>query len=254
MRYRPEIDGLRAIAIVPVVLFHTGMPLIHGGYVGVDIFFVISGFLITQTIVGDENFSPMDRIARFYERRIRRIIPALILVVATTLAVGLGLLLPTELMQLAKSAIATALFTSNFWFWSQLGYFAGAAESMPLLHTWSLAVEEQFYIVFPLVMILIGMQRRATQQATIALLAIVIFILSVYLTARSPGVAFYWPTRAWELLVGAGLALIETRFLPMREVVSIAGSTAIIVSFFTFDRMTPFPGYAALAPCLAPRR
>ncbi len=121
---------------------------------------------------------------------------------------------------------------------------------MPLLHTWSLAVEEQFYIAFPLLMILIGKQGRIVQQSTILVLAVSMFMLSVYLTIHSPGVAFYWPTRAWELLVGAGLALTETGVRPLRETASIAGSTAIIMSFFIFDRMTPFPGYAALAPVL----
>jgi peptidoglycan/LPS O-acetylase OafA/YrhL len=250
MRYRAEVDGLRALAVIPVMLFHAGAPFIPGGYIGVDIFFVISGFLITLTILADENFSPTDRIARFYDRRIRRIIPALALVVSLALAAGVKLLLPAELMQLGKSAAATALFVSNFWFWSQSGYFQEPAESMPLLHTWSLAVEEQFYIGFPLLMIIIGKGRCAASLLVISLLVIALFALSVYLTKHSPGVAFYWPTRAWELLVGAALALTEDGPRPMRETISMTGLVSIIVSLFVFDRTTPFPGYAALAPVL----
>ena len=250
MRYRAEIDGLRALAVVPVILFHAGAPYILGGYVGVDVFFVISGFLITLTILADEDFSPIDRIARFYERRIRRIIPTLALVVLVAIAAGVKLLLPAALMQLGKSAAATALFVSNFWFWSQSGYFQDAVESMPLLHTWSLAVEEQFYIGFPLLMIIIGNGRRLASLLVISLLAVGTFAVSVYLTKHSPGVAFYWPTRAWELLLGAALALTEARLRPMRETISIAGLISIVASLFVFDRMTPFPGYAALAPVL----
>ena len=250
MKYRSEVDGLRAIAVVPVILFHAGVPYFNGGYVGVDIFFVISGFLITLSILADENFSPGERVARFYERRIRRIVPALVLVVLTTLLVGLLLLLPSELMELGESAVATALFASNFWFWSKSGYFAAPAEWMPLLHTWSLAVEEQFYIVFPLLMIAIGKGRRVASLIVVCLLVAVIFLASVYLTKHKAGVAFYWPTRAWELLLGASLALATPGPRQAREAVSLAGLLAIAVSFFTFDRMTPFPGYAALAPVL----
>jgi peptidoglycan/LPS O-acetylase OafA/YrhL len=250
MRYRPEIDGLRAFAVIPVILFHAGAPHIYGGFVGVDIFFVISGFLITLTLLADENFSPADRIARFYERRIRRIIPALTVVVLVVLAVGVKLLLPAELVQLGKSAAATALFVSNFWFWTQSGYFGAPAQSMPLLHTWSLAVEEQFYIGFPLLMIVIGTKRRVAPFVVVSMLAAFIFVVSVYLTKHRPGVAFYWPTRAWELLIGAALALPEPAPRPMREAISVAGLVSIIVSFLAFNDMTPFPGHAALVPVL----
>ena len=191
---------------------------------------------------------------KLLRRRIRRIIPALTLVVSVVLAIGVKLLLPAELMQLGKSAAATALFVSNFWFWSQSGY-SRHRKSMPLLHTWSLAVEEQFYIGFPLLMIFIGKKRRPASLRVISLLAVGVFAVSVYLTKHSAGVAFYWPTRAWEFLVGAALALTEPGPRPMREAVSIMGLVSILVSLFAFDRMTPFPGYAALArPYLAQRR
>jgi peptidoglycan/LPS O-acetylase OafA/YrhL len=250
MRYRPEVDGLRALAVVPVMLFHAGVPYIGGGFVGVDIFFVISGFLITLSLLADENFSPIDRFARFYQRRLRRIIPALALVVTATLVGGVAVLLPHELIQLGKSAVATSLFVSNFWFWSQSGYFAASAQSMPLLHTWSLAVEEQFYIVFPLLLIVLGKGRRIVSFIVVSSVAAAIFVFSVYLTMHKPGVAFYWPTRAWELLLGSMLALAGSAPRRTREVISIAGLLLIAFSLFAFDRTTPFPGYSALVPVL----
>ena len=250
MRYRSEVDGLRALAVVPVMLFHAGVPYIVGGFVGVDVFFVISGFLITLSLLADENFPAIDRLAQFYQRRIKRIIPALALVVTATLVGGVALLLPDELIQLSKSAVATSIFASNFWFWSQSGYFTAPAQSMPLLHTWSLAVEEQFYVAFPLLLIMLGKGRRIVSFVVVGSVTAAIFVFSVYLTMHKPGVAFYWPTRAWELLLGSMLAL--TRSAPPRtgEVISITGLLLIAFSFFAFDRTTPFPGYSALVPVL----
>ena len=250
MRYRSEVDGLRAVAVVPVVLFHAGVPYIGGGFVGVDIFFVISGFLITHSLLADENFSPIDRFARFYERRIRRIIPALALVVSTTLVGGVAVLFPDQLMQLSKSAVATSTFASNFWFWSQSGYFRPPAQSMPFLHTWSLAVEEQFYIAFPLLLIVLGKGRRIVSFIVVTSVAAIIFAANVYFTMHEPGVAFYWPTRAWELLLGSMIALTGSGPRRTREVISIAGLLLIAFSLFAFDVTTPFPGYSALVPVL----
>lgn len=253
MRYRPEVEGLRAIAVVPVILFHANTSFFSGGYVGVDVFFVISGFLITLTLLADENFPPRERIIRFYVRRIRRILPVLVLVVLATLVVGAILLLPDDLIRLAKSTVATALFVSNFWFWTQSGYFLRHAEFLPLLHTWSLAIEEQFYIIFPLTLIVIGKNRHYLSVVIMSFLAATLFISSVYLTKHYPGAAFYWPTRAWELLLGAVLALAipkdekSTNWL-IRELVAAGGIALIGVSVFAFDRITPFPGYAALVP------
>jgi peptidoglycan/LPS O-acetylase OafA/YrhL len=147
--YRPDIDGLRAVAVVPVVLFHSGVSLFSGGFVGVDVFFVISGYLITQILYREAKEGRFS-IARFYARRIRRIFPALFFALAGTIAAGLWILLPDELSALARSAIATAIFCSNLLFWNETGYFATEAIYKPLLHTWSLAVEELFYIFFPL--------------------------------------------------------------------------------------------------------
>ncbi|MGB4866995.1 MAG: acyltransferase, partial [Hyphomicrobium sp.] len=147
--YRPDIDGLRAVAVLAVVLFHAKLGAISGGYVGVDIFFVISGYLITSIVVreiGEGTFS----LADFYERRIRRIFPALFVVVFASLIAGWNILTPKDYADLAKSAMNTAIFMSNFAFNQTAGYFAPAAEAQPLLHTWSLAVEEQFYVIAPL--------------------------------------------------------------------------------------------------------
>lgn len=155
--YRPDIDGLRAVAIVPVVLFHAGVPQFSGGFVGVDVFFVISGYLITR-LLRQEIDAGTYSLAGFYERRIRRLFPALFAMLLATTAVAAWLLLPTDLADFGKSVLATSLFASNFLFWQESGYFGRAAEEIPLLHTWSLAVEEQFYIVWPLVIFLTPFQ------------------------------------------------------------------------------------------------
>ena len=147
LSYRPEIDGLRAIAVIPVVLFHLGLGL-SGGYVGVDIFFVISGYLITSLILGDLRAGTFS-IVNFWERRIRRIAPAAMVTVAVTLAMGSVLLLPSDLADLGRSAMAQAVLVANHYFNATAGYFSAPAETKPLLHFWSLAVEEQFYLIFP---------------------------------------------------------------------------------------------------------
>src|SRR5713101_1313888 len=148
MQYRPDLDGLRSLAILPVLLFHYGIRGLTGGFVGVDVFFVISGFLITSLLlrdIEDRNFS----IIKFYERRARRILPALFFMLAVTTVLSVLVLLPRELSNYGKSLTAATAFVSNFFFWTESGYFDRAAEFKPLLHTWSLAVEEQFYILFP---------------------------------------------------------------------------------------------------------
>lgn len=159
MIYRREIDGLRAVAVLPVVLFHAGFELFSGGYVGVDIFFVISGYLITTIILAElenDRFS----LTGFYERRARRILPALALVVLACIPAALWLMNPAQLTDFSNSIIAVSLFSSNLLFWRESGYFSAAAEEKPLLHTWSLAVEEQYYILFPLFLMLLWRSRR----------------------------------------------------------------------------------------------
>ena len=185
LKYRPDIDGLRAVAVVPVVLFHAGLGF-PGGFVGVDVFFVISGFLITSIIareIEDRDFS----ILRFYERRIRRILPALFFMLLVTTVAATALLIPVHLDEYGKSLAATALFLSNAYFYSTEGYFTEAAELKPLLHTWSLAVEEQYYIIFPpLLLLLYRMLPRIGLLAALTVFALASFVFSIWQTGQSP--------------------------------------------------------------------
>ena len=207
--YRRDIDGLRALAVVPVVLGHAGLSGFSGGFVGVDVFFVISGYLITG-ILARELASEQFSILRFYERRARRILPALFAMLAVCLIGGYFILTPEMLKGLGKSTGATLLFASNMWFWRTAGdYFGNASELEPLLHTWSLAVEEQFYIAFPLILWAVASRGRGAMIALVAVLSALSFALSVWATPRLPGPNFYFAlTRAWELGLGALLALM----------------------------------------------
>jgi peptidoglycan/LPS O-acetylase OafA/YrhL len=253
LTYRPDIDGLRAIAVVPVVLYHFGVPGFGGGFVGVDVFFVISGFLITSLIFGELREGKFS-ILKFYERRVRRIFPALFTVIAATFAVAIAVFLPRDLTRLAESAAATAFFGSNFDFWQQAGYFDVGADLKPLLHTWSLAVEEQFYLVFPALLYLLHTKSRTTLLSLVWALAIVSFGLSVWAVGRYPSAAFYLaPYRTWELMLGAVLALGEFPVPKARwsgELISLAGLGAVAWAVFDFTAATPFPGTNALFPCL----
>ena len=253
LSYRPDIDGLRAVAVVPVVLYHFRVPGFGGGFVGVDVFFVISGFLITSLIFGEMHAGEFS-ILRFYERRVRRIFPALFTVVAATLAVGVLVFFPRDLLRLAESAIATALFASNFDFWLQSGYFDVGADLKPLLHTWSLAVEEQFYLVFPALLRLLHTRRRRSLLSFVVALAVVSFGLSLWAVSRHPSAAFYLaPYRTWELMLGAILALGEfpqPKSHLAADALSLTGLAAIGWAVFGFSETTPFPGANALFPCL----
>lgn len=248
---RPEIDGLRAIAIIPVVLFHAelGFP---GGYVGVDVFFVISGFLITSLIWKDVKVGSFS-ITEFWERRIRRIMPALVAMILTCLVLGWCVLLPQDFKKLAESVVAQALGLSNVYFWQQAGYFS-ADVIQPVLHTWSLAVEEQFYLLFPFLLIVAWRFGRTAIVALLILLAALSFTLCIYLTRTHLMAAFYLlPTRAWELLVGSLLAMLPSCKQSITWVdqgLSVVGGAAIIVAMFAYDKSTPFPGAAAMLPCL----
>jgi peptidoglycan/LPS O-acetylase OafA/YrhL len=247
IQYRPEIDGLRALAVCSVILYHAGFG--GGGFVGVDVFFVISGFLITSIIdreIAQGNFS----IAHFYERRARRILPALTCVVMAALLAGWFLLLPDAFDDLGRSAVATALFVSNIFFWHEVGYFSPNAELLPLLHTWSLAIEEQFYVFFPLLLLLVGRWQKPVLWV-IGLGSLALSFVALHLV---PSIAFYMlPPRAWELMAGALLAIgalptVAGR-LP-RNLLAAAGLSLILAAVFLYTSDTPFPGAAALLPCL----
>lgn len=254
MRYRREIDGLRAVAVLPVILFHTGLEALSGGFVGVDVFFVISGYLITGIILADledKRFS----LLHFYERRARRILPALFTVILASLPAAWVLLPPVYLKDFAQSVVSVAVFSSNILFWQESGYFNTAAELKPLLHTWSLAVEEQYYLVFPLFLIVVWrMGRLATGVAMVAL-GLGGFLLADWLVGSQPAAAFFLlPTRGWELLSGALLAVV----LPVRPVAGLArglreaagglGLALVAYAVATYDHTTPFPSRYTLLP------
>lgn len=254
MRYRAEIDGLRALAVVPVILFHAGFPLFKGGFVGVDIFFVISGYLITSIIL-DELEKGKFSIVTFYERRARRILPALFFVMAVCLAFSWMWLIPSEFKDFCASIIGVILFSSNILFWQTSGYFATEVELKPLLHTWSLAVEEQYYVFFPILLLL--MWRFCKRSITwIIFGGVVGSMLLAHLGATYKPIANFYllPSRAWELGVGALVAMHLSRTdrrLPsetLSQLFAFLGFSLIIVSIFWYDKHTPFPSLYALAP------
>ena len=253
MKYRADIDGLRAIAVLSVIFFHTGIPGFSGGFVGVDVFFVISGYLITSIILKDIQ-SGQFSIARFYERRIRRIFPALFPVISFTLVVATFLFDPISFESFGKSITATTIFGSNILFWRESGYFDASAITKPLLHTWSLAVEEQFYIFFPL--LLIAINRFSKNRYFQWILGICVFSLltSIYGVYTHQVATFYLvPTRAWELLFGSLLSLgviPELKSNVHRNIVSIIGLGLIIFSVGFYNESTLFPGISAMAPVM----
>ena len=258
MHYRREIDGLRALAVVPVILFHAGFGFVRGGFVGVDVFFVISGYLITGIILADLA-SGRFSIARFYERRARRILPALFLVMAASLPFAWWWLLPSDLKEFAQSLIAIPLFVSNILFLRKSGYFDTAAELKPMLHTWSLAVEEQFYLLFPLLLMLAWRLRRNWLLALLLGIALASLAGAQWGTLHHPMASFFLlPTRAWELAMGASIACYrQHRGDPtnapatapwVTQAASLAGLILILSSTLSYSEATPFPGLYALAP------
>lgn len=243
--YRPDIDGLRAVAVSSVVLFHAVPGTLPGGFVGVDIFFVISGYLIAGIVTSDlqaKSFS----LATFYQRRIRRIFPALIVVLAATVLVGLRLLPPDELHSLGKNAVASVLFAANLMLLSEVNYFDVDAHLKPLLHLWSLGIEEQFYLIWPLILWAIP-QRQRPIAAIVGLVSS--FALNLIMVGTHPAATFFLPfTRAWELMAGALLVFVRPLSRSVRESAAIIGILAIESSFFLFNAKTPFPGWAAALP------
>lgn len=255
MKYRPEIDGLRALAVVPVILFHAGFDLFSGGYVGVDVFFVISGYLITTIIIEDielKNFS----IISFYERRARRILPALFFILLITLLFSVFLLPPHALKDVGQSVFSVSLFLSNFFFYIETDYFANTSELAPLLHTWSLSIEEQFYILFPFILILIKNFSQFIKFVIILVILIFSLIASIWWVKIDSQFSFFMPfTRFWEIMTGSLLAVSRNswnriNFMFVKETLSLAGLIIILFCIFFYNKQTVFPGYNAILPVL----
>ncbi|WP_218352566.1 acyltransferase family protein [Alteromonas lipotrueiana] len=255
MFYRKEIDGLRALAILPVIWLHADLPYLSGGYLGVDVFFIISGFLITSIIVHEINKDKFSLIS-FYERRARRILPALLFVIAvTSIFVPLVSSNPDYLNSYGLSVLSTLAFSSNLYFWQTSGYFGSVSELSPMLHTWSLAVEEQFYIFFPLVtLFLLPLGKKKFFYTLLVFLAISL-VIAQWGASYSPTGNFYLlPSRGWELLAGAIAALIFSgkRISLIKDTyksaLSMIGFLLIIVSYFLFDASTPHPSFLTLLP------
>jgi len=248
-RYRPDIDGLRSLAVGLVVLGHTGL-VFSGGFVGVDVFFVISGFLITRLILSGYGAGTLT-LKQFWIRRVRRILPAAAVAVAATLLAGMVLLRPRELAALAESAIAQQLCLANFYFWVQGGYFDLPSEHKPLLHTWSLAVEEQFYLIWPLVLLLVCRRGKKATALAIGALGVGSLIMSEIMMRTSPSAAFYFmPQRMWELLLGAAILYCPQWSVRRSPLFGFAGLVLILASALTYTPRTTFPGLSALVPCL----
>jgi peptidoglycan/LPS O-acetylase OafA/YrhL len=249
MQYRPEIDGLRAVAVLPVILFHAGFSAFSGGFVGVDVFFVISGFLITGILISDLEKGRFS-ILRFYERRARRILPALFVVMLACLPFAYMWMLPSQLANFGQSLIAVVLFGSNILFWREGGYFAAAAELKPLLHTWSLAIEEQYYLLFPVFLLWAWRFGRRRVLRGIVGVAVLSLMLSELTGRRDPDANFYLiSTRAWELLAGSICAFLSHgRAQRSHEALAALGLALIVFGIFFLDGTMPFPGVYGLLP------
>jgi peptidoglycan/LPS O-acetylase OafA/YrhL len=252
MKYRKEIDGLRALAVLPVILFHAGFTTFSGGFVGVDIFFVISGYLIT-TIIVDEMDKGSFSLLNFYERRARRVLPALFFVMLCTLPFAWFWMRPQDLKSFSQSLEAVPLFGSNVLFYLTSGYFDTASELKPLLHTWSLAVEEQYYVLFPIFLMLAWKLGKKWIITLLALVAIVSAIAAQWGSATHPFFTFYLlPTRGFEILIGALISLYINRILITNKVyfqsVSLAGLALVLYAIFAFDKNTPSPSLYTLIP------
>ncbi|HET8704783.1 MAG TPA: acyltransferase, partial [Pseudomonadales bacterium] len=256
LNYREDIDGLRAIAVSSVVLYHFGIAGFGGGYVGVDIFFAISGYLIGSIVftqLGKNKFS----FSNFYIRRIRRLFPASFAMTVFALLVGYRLLLPAEFRELGQSILASTLYMSNVLFYMKAGYFDSASHMKPLLHTWSLSAEEQFYLIFPLAAWLCYRYAKRAMVAffSIACLASLI-AAAVYIHKDQSAVFYLYPFRAWEMFIGVVVGISKVSFGKLNENRLSSNGLALIglalvcypILFYTKD--TLFPGLAALSPCV----
>jgi len=250
-KYRTDIDGLRAVSILAVMCFHFGLPA-FGGYVGVDVFFVISGYVITLSLLGDLVAGKFSILA-FYERRVRRIFPALIFTFILCWLAAWLLFLPADFVDFSNSLLSSATFVSNIYFWKNSGYFDTSAQLRPLLHTWSLSVEEQFYVFMPIAVYLTHRFLRARWLLAFVPVLLASFALSAFATYTAPTANFFvLPTRAWELLLGA---LLVFAHLPaargrIAEALALCGAALIAFAIVAYSDATPFPGVSALAPCV----
>lgn len=256
MDYRREIDGLRALAVLPVILFHAGFETFSGGFVGVDVFFVISGYLITTIILAELEQGKFS-IVNFYERRARRILPTLFLVMLVCFPFAWFWLLPSDMKDFSQSLAAVSVFASNSLFLLESGYFDTSAELKPLLHTWSLAVEEQYYVLFPLLLMLFWKLGKHWILALLGILSVTSLALAQWAVYAKPEAAFYLlPTRGWELLIGgfAAFYLFQAKRKDFSkatcEVAGWLGVVLIIYAVFSYNKETPFPGLYALVPTL----
>jgi peptidoglycan/LPS O-acetylase OafA/YrhL len=252
LRHRADIDGLRAVAVLPVALFHAHFAFASGGFVGVDVFFVISGFLICS-LIAEELAQGEFSILRFYERRCRRILPALFAMFVGTSALGALWLMPPDLVGFGRSLLSSVLFVSNIYFWKDSGYFDGAAEFKPLLHTWSLSVEEQFYLVVPYLLLGISVFFRKRYLTILLPVALGSLALSNWAVSHAPNAAFYLlPTRFWEILMG-GLLAVSGVSGPadrrLRQALAALGLAGILGAIAYYSEETRFPGLKALLPC-----
>lgn len=255
LTYRPDIDGLRALAVMAVILFHAGVPFMGGGYVGVDVFFVISGYLITSILLKDMRAGTFT-LKGFWERRLRRILPPLFVMVVGCMVAGWFLYLPDDFAMLGKEAAAQAIFSSNILFYKEAGYFDRESLLKPLLHTWSLAVEEQFYLFFPPALLWFWIKKPRRVGWFLAMVAAVSFLLCALVLPNNDELVFYMlPFRAWELLAGALIAFYPDRIkAPSGKVsaslLAFAGLCGVLVPVFLYDEDTLFPGWTALPVCL----
>jgi peptidoglycan/LPS O-acetylase OafA/YrhL len=254
--YRREIDGLRALAVLPVIFFHAGIRPFSGGFVGVDIFFVISGYLITSIILSEMTTGTFS-LKTFYERRARRILPALFFITALCIPFGFLWLLPIDMKDLSQSLVAVSVFASNILFWREQGYFNMAAEHKPLLHTWSLAVEEQYYVLFPLFILLAWRFGKRWLVVLLSVIAFASLAIAQWGAYNKPAAAFYLlPARGWELAIGVLIAFYMANKEPKptntlsRQALSALGLLLITYAIFWYNKTTPFPSLYALVPTI----
>ncbi|CNG62755.1 acyltransferase family protein [Yersinia kristensenii] len=255
LRYRPDIDGLRALAVLLVIVYHVGSQVITGGFVGVDIFFVISGYLITS-IIRKEISNGSFTYSGFYNRRIKRILPSLLVVLFSTIVSSIFILMPDEFTYLIKSAIATLLSVSNFLFYfNSTSYFSGNTDQIPLLHTWSLSVEEQYYLIVPLLISFVIVRFKKYELQVFAVIVIALFVVSQYGAITNASLSYYMlPFRAFELMIGGVVSILLSQYkfesYRLSNTLSILGIVFIVFSSLAINKQSLFPGYNALIPCL----